>query len=282
MANHVHRLDAKPTEKKVYSDEHRAKQKAAQAKWREPSAGVLISRYAKEKSLSESDAQKELLLEANQNPEESGQTYDRLDKEHKEFMVSAKEQKAPVTMAAVVPEYPRSPNIADGMPSGHEHVSDKNDFTVIKETDKAYGIANPSYDPQPSGYYGRHRAAKGEVFNNDKYIWLPKSQVTIRSGENGKKEIASLPGWLAERNALNTVEGMEKRRLQAIEDQKHQDKKNDRYEQLITHAKQAGIKGVRSRMRVSSIMDQYKEAGIEPPDYYSLAKCLETGIRILF
>ena len=141
------------------------------------------------------------------------------------------------------------------------------DFSIIKETDKAYAIHNPHYDPQPSGYYGRHRAAKGESFDNDKYIWIPKGHATTE-GEGDKKQIASLSSWIAKEKGISTHES--NKRNAEIEKTKSelQSSANDRYTKLVEHAKQSGIKGARSGMRTSTLLEKYKEAGIEPPKEY--------------
>lgn len=147
---------------------------------------------------------------------------------------------------------------------GTEAPSPNDDFTIKHETDKAYAIANPGYDPQPSGYYGRHRAAKGEHFDNQKYIWLPKNHVTVE-GEGENRRIASLSKWIAGEKGINTHEFLA-RQAETDKTQAHiESVANKRYDDLIAHAKANGIKGVRSGMRTSTILDKYRDAGIEPP-----------------
>lgn len=149
------------------------------------------------------------------------------------------------------------------MPDGHHKLSRGQDLFVAKETDKAYGLNNPAYIG--TGYYARHRWAKGEDVSTEKYIWIPKSQASVEQGESGKY-ISSVTPFIAERAGLQTEEGKKKQEeISAIEQKQFSDA-SDKYNALIQHAKKHGLTGVRVGMRTSTILEKMKGAGIQPPE----------------
>jgi len=236
--------------KREYSAEHRAAQKAAQA-----AVNALpqhaIEHHAKETGVDAIQAKKDLLLDANQNSAKSAEAVARL-------MQVENPQPQPV-IEQPKPEEPKPEPKAHKyvapqsigeyvMPQGHERVAEH--LPIEIETEKAYGVTNPNYNPQPSGYYGRHRAAKGEQFDNDKVHWLPKSQVGAHEGV-----VVSMPSWFAQKRGYSTHE-TESRRAEAFEAGK------SRYNELLAQAKAAGVKGVRSMMKTETIKQKMREHGL--------------------
>jgi len=242
--------------KREYTPEHRAAQKAAQESVKALPSHA-IEHYAKEQGISPDEAKKALLLEANQNSAKSAETVAKLSQVQK-----------PVPQETPKPEYKQARHISEGIPEGQSKVSDpkygdSHDMSIVWENENSYGIPDPNY--MGSGYYAQHRWAKGENVSKSKYIFLPKSQVTIE-GEGANRKIVAMSDWLAEQKGIST-EGTNKKQSERDETEAAiQASANKRYDDLIAHAKANGIKGARSGMRTSTILDKYKEAGIEPPD----------------
>ena len=158
---------------------------------------------------------------------------------------------------------PQSPTFTGELPQGHERAyHDERDYSIVKETESAYGIPNPNY--QGSGYYAQHRWAKGENIDFNPYIWVPKSQVTV-SGEGVARKIESMSGWFAQKSGLDTHESIERERQRVETESAIEGAASKRYNDLVDHAKANGLSSVRKGMRTSTILDKMKEAGIEAP-----------------
>ncbi len=126
---------------------------------------------------------------------------------------------------------------------------------VLKETDKAYGVVNPAYEEAKELYnWGgafeimkRGSQEARDAWNNrQSLIWLPKSQVEAEGGV-----IVAVAGWLAKKNGYTTVQ-----------QEQEQQSRFDRYDAFVQQAKAAGVQGVRSRMKVASILAKAAEQGI--------------------
>lgn len=87
----------------------------------------------------------------------------------------------------------------------------------------------------------------------DHDVWFPKSQIKIE--ENNR---ISLPRWLSEEKDLN--------RFLALEEDKVADavfeEKCSKYDEVISRAKAAGIKGIRAGMRYATILAKAEAQGI--------------------
>ena len=125
--------------------------------------------------------------------------------------------------------------------------------TIVRQTDKAVMIANPIFiAAKETCRHDVKELTRDEIRalqNHDSSIWLPKSQITITDGE-----VTHMPGWLAQRHDLDTVEA-EASRKEAFENG------CKAYNELLAKAKAAGVK-VRSGMRKKTILAKMAEAGV--------------------
>lgn len=257
--------EQKSTEqKREYTPEHRAAQKAAQEAVK-ALPQYAIEHHAKEHGISAEEAKKALLLEANQNSVKSAETVAKLSQVQKpapqEMTKQAEQPK---------PEYKQARHISEGILEGQSRITDpkygdSHDTSIVWENENSYGIPDPNY--MGTGYYARHRWAKGENVSKSKYIFLPKSQVTIE-GEGANRKIVAMADWLAKEKGLTTENNAKKEQEREATEASLQESANKRYEELIQHAKNAGIKGVRSGMRTRTILEKLQEAGVESPKEY--------------
>lgn len=176
-------------------------------------------------------------------------------------------QETPKPAEQPKPEYKQARHISEGIPEGQSRITDPkygdpHDTSIVWENENSYGIPDPDY--MGTGYYAQHRWAKGENVSKSKYIFLPKSQVTIE-GEGANRKIVAMSDWLAKEKGLSTENNAKKEQEREATEASLQESANKRYEGLIEHAKNAGIKGVRSGMRTATILEKMREAGVEPP-----------------
>jgi hypothetical protein len=240
---------ASTSNKPSYTPEYRASQKAA-AEQVKSLPNYVFEQVGKEKGISPEEVKKELMLQANQDPVGNEARIANLKEVYKETEMKSN------TQYPVAPKNKESTSkVFQGLsgeigalnPSHHELKSKQE---ILLETEKAVAIENPNYDPQPSGYYGQHRAAKGEKFDNNKHIWLPRSQVSTSEGF----VIGAAP-WLAQKQGLMTNVA-EERIEQAFSAGK------EKYAALIAQAKAAGVPGIRNMMKTSTIKEKMRAHGI--------------------
>jgi hypothetical protein len=127
---------------------------------------------------------------------------------------------------------------------------------IVRETDKAYAVNNPAYAEARElfdwgGAFEIMRRGSQEAReawqNNAAYVWLPKSQVQAEGNV-----IVAVAGWLAKKNGYETAQ-----------QEQAQQARFDRYDLFVKQAKAAGVAGIRSRMKVASILAKAAEQGIE-------------------
>ena len=160
-------------------------------------------------------------------------------------------------------------------PKGHHTL--KQPLKIERETEKAYGVANPHYQEAlrvlghggsaSERYVALHteasREAREAYENRKSLLWVPKSVAGAQEGQ-----IHSLSDWFARKEGYSTRES-EERREKAFSVGK------DRYAALLEKAKAAGVKGVRVGMRTTTIKQKMREHGIavdEQPDVIALDK----------
>lgn len=160
-------------------------------------------------------------------------------------------------------------------PKGHHTL--KQPLKIERETEKAYGVANPHYQEalrvlghggsSSERYVALHteasREAREAYENRKSLLWVPKSVAGAHEGQ-----IRSLSDWFARKEGYSTREG-EERRERAFSAGK------DRYAALLEKAKAAGVKGVRVGMRTATIKQKMREHGLtvdEWPDVIALDK----------
>ena len=186
-------------QKREYTPEHRAAQKAAQEAVKALPHHA-FEHYAKEQGITPDEAKKTLLLEANQNSAKSSETVAKLSQVQKPIS-----QESPKQAEQMKPEYKQARHISEGIPEGQSKIADKKygdsqDMSIVWENENSYGI--PDHNYMGNGYYAQHRWAKGENVSRSKYIFLPKSQVTIE-GEGSYRKIVAMSDWLAEQKGIS-------------------------------------------------------------------------------
>jgi hypothetical protein len=128
---------------------------------------------------------------------------------------------------------------------------------VVRHTDKAVALDNPAFAEAAEAYaFGGvnelakrvSSAAREAYMAGHKYIWLPRSQVTLT--ENGK--VSHIAGWLAKKSEITTVESLEKSQKAFIDG-------CAKHDALIEKARAMGVKGITQRTRSSTILAKISE-----------------------
>ena len=159
-------------------------------------------------------------------------------------------------------------------PKGHHTL--KQPLKIERETEKAYGVANPHYQEAlrvlghggsaSERYVALHteasREAREAYENRKSLLWVPKSVAGAQEGQ-----IHSLSDWFARKEGYSTRES-EERREKAFSVGK------DRYAALLEKAKAAGVKGVRTGMKAETIRQKLgsQMAGNEAVDLLKAGK----------
>jgi len=117
---------------------------------------------------------------------------------------------------------------------------------IVITTEKAVGIENPNWSGNPKGYYERLRSAKENRLDNNEFIWLPKSQIKFEDNE-----ITHIKNWLCDKYGFTTEDSIKKR-----------EERINKYKVFVKKAKKLGIKGIRMRMKIKTILAKAEEQGI--------------------
>jgi hypothetical protein len=134
---------------------------------------------------------------------------------------------------------------------------------IQRETEKAYGVNNPAWEEVQEllnwggGLEVMRRgspAAKEAYQNKQSLSWLPKSHSMAHEGH-----IVTMSPWLAKKQGISTHEA------QAAAEQRFEAGKQ-RYNDLLSQAKQAGVPGVRERMKMSTIKEKMRAHGMSVDD----------------
>ncbi len=154
----------------------------------------------------------------------------------------------------------KHPSLREGHEQFHEPIK------IQRETEKAVGISNPDYERAKErigegGSYNMHRAimelssAEREAWSNRQSLnWLPKSQISTHEGH-----VIGAAGWLAKKQGIGTKES-EKESTERFEAGKK------RYQELLKQAKEAGVPGVRERMKTATIKAKMRAHGLKVED----------------
>jgi hypothetical protein len=142
---------------------------------------------------------------------------------------------------------------APKIPEGHHAL--QTPLKIERETEKAFGVATPGYhEARATARYDLKELSSTQLEmlrNGSSLTWLPKSHSSAHEGY-----VVSTSPWLASKHGLATKEGAAAR-------EKAFAAGKERYSKLLETAKAAGVKGVRERMKTSTIKEKMRAHGLK-------------------